>query len=210
MRTSAPAAEAGCPSEGDPMSADDVSRLAAAVLAAPPLLGPVRLVCGDGPAGAGKTTLAAALADRLAVAGAVVGVVHLDDLYEGWAGLDAVWDRVEGQVLAPLAAGRPARYRRFDWGAGRFGERVELPVPQVLVLEGCGSAPRAVDGRAALRIFVDAPADVRLARGVARDGEHLRAEWVRWQVAEQRVFARESTRSRADVVVDGVSQDGAS
>lgn len=189
------------------MPGDDVRRLAEAVLAAPPLLGPVRLVCVDGPAGAGKTTLAAGLVDRLAAVGAVVGVVHMDDLYEGWSGLGGVWDRVEGQVLAPLAAGRPARYRRYDWAAGRFGERVDLPVPQVLVLEGCGSAPRAVDGRAVLRIFVDAPSDVRLARGVARDGEHLRGEWVRWQVAEQKVFARESTRNRADVVVDGVSQD---
>jgi len=180
----------------------DVGRLAAAVLASAPMLGRVRLVCVDGPAGSGKTTLAAALAEHLSTT-AAVGVVHMDDLYEGWSGLAGVWDRVERQVLAPLAGGRPARYRRYDWVAGRFGERVDLPVPDVLVLEGCGSAPRAVDGRAVLRVFVEAPADLRLARGLARDGEHMREAWVAWQAEEEREFVREGTRDRADVVVDG-------
>ena len=47
------------------------------------------------------------------------------------------------------------------------------------------------------------PAGLRLQRGLARDGveidEHLRA----WAVAEQEHFARDDTRARADLVVDG-------
>ena len=166
---------------------------------AEPRLGPVRLVCVDGPAGSGKSTLAAALAARLEGA----AVVHMDDLYEGWSGLGGVWGRVEEQVLAPLAAGRPARYRRYDWVAGRFAEWVDVPVPRVLVLEGCGAAPRAVDGRAVLRVFVEAPADVRLERGLARDGADMRDHWLAWMAEEAAEHAREDTRARADVVVDG-------
>jgi uridine kinase len=178
----------------------DVGALAARVRAAATALGAVRLVCVDGPAGSGKTTLAATLADAL---GADAAVVHLDDLYEGWTGLVGVWERVEAQLLTPLAAGRPGRYQRYDWEAGRFAEWLEVPVTEVLILEGCGSSPRAVDGRAALRLFVEAPAEVRLARGLDRDGVDEREHWLAWMVEEAAEFAREDTRARADVVVDG-------
>ena len=176
-----------------------VGALADRVRAAAPLLGPVRLVCVDGPAGSGKTTLADALAVEL---GPGAAVVHLDDLYEGWGGLEGVAERVETGLLVPLAQGRDGSYRRYDWVAGRLDGTVAVPVPDVLVVEGCGSAPRSVDGRAVLRVWVEAPADERLARGLARDGEHLRPEWLAWTAAETAHFAREDTRRRADVVVD--------
>lgn len=169
---------------------------------APTLLGPTRLVCIDGPAGSGKTTLAERLVGAL---GARAAVVHMDDLYEGWSGLDGVWDRVEEQILRPLEQGRPARWQQYDWVAERLDRWHDLPVPEFLVLEGCGSAPRAIDGRASVIVFVEAPPDVRLGRGVARDGEHLRAEWLAWMHAEVEHFARQRTRARADVVVDGGS-----
>lgn len=169
------------------------------------LLGRVRLVCVDGPAGSGKTTLAAALADGLRAHREVVAVMHMDDLYAGWSGLSGVWPRVEEQVLAPLAAGRPGRWRRYDWAEGRFAQWHDLPVPGVLVLEGCGSAPRAVDGLASLVVWVEVPAELRLARGLARDGAGVREHWLAWTVAEQEHFAVERTRERADVVVDGTA-----
>ncbi|MCV2393374.1 AAA family ATPase [Actinotalea sp. M2MS4P-6] len=172
---------------------------------AEPGLGAVRLVCVDGPAGSGKTTLAERLAERLRADGWVVAVLHLDDLYEGWSGLGGVWDRVESQVLGPLREGAAGRWQRYDWGTGAFAEWHDLPVPEVLVLEGCGAAPAAVDPRAALRLFVEAPPRLRLRRGVARDGEQLRAEWVRWQVHEAAHFATERTRERADLVLDGTA-----
>lgn len=177
-----------------------VAALAVAVRHAPPRLGPVRLVCVDGPAGSGKSTLAGRLAE--AVGGVVV---HLDDLYEGWSGLGGVWPRVEEQLLAPLAAGRPARYQRYDWDRSAFAEWRDVPVPPVLVLEGCGSAPTAVDGRASLVVWVEAPSDVRLQRGLARDGEALRDEWLRWMDLEEQHFTAERTRERADVLVDGTA-----
>lgn len=186
-------------------TAVSVAELAGRVASAAPVLGPVRLVCVDGPAGSGKTTLADRLADGLRDEGLAVSVVHLDDLYEGWSGLGGVWDRVETQVLGPLGRGAPGRWQRYDWIEGRFAEWHDLPVPDVLVLEGCGSAPRAVDGRAVLSLYVEAPPRVRLRRGLDRDGEAMRPEWLRWQVLEAAQFATERTRERADVVVDGTA-----
>lgn len=174
-----------------------VSRLATAVRESEPRLGVVRLVCVDGPAGSGKTTLA----DRL---GAELGaqVLHVDDLLEGWDGLPGLGPRLQTWVLDPLAAGRPGRYRRYDWGAGRFAEWHDVPVADILVVEGCGSAQRAVDSVAALKVWVEASADVRLARGLARDGEAIRPQWLTWMRDEAAHFAAEGTRARADVLVD--------
>jgi uridine kinase len=177
-----------------------IAVLADQVQRAAPRMGSVRLVCIDGPAGSGKTSLAVALADAL---GEAASVVHMDDLYEGWSGLDGVWARVEEQVLRPLDQGRAALYQRYDWVAERFAEWLDIPIPEVLILEGCGSAPRAVEGRAVLIAWVEAPADVRLTRGLARDGQHMRDHWLRWMDAEAAELAREGTRERADVVVDG-------
>jgi hypothetical protein len=38
---------------------------------------------------------------------------------------------------------------------------------------------------------------------VARDGEHMRDQWLAWREQEEAMFARERTRDRADVIVDG-------
>lgn len=174
------------------------------VLAAPPLLGEVRLVTVDGPAGSGKSTFAAALARELRhrLTPDDVVVLHLDDLYEGWSGLDGVWDRLAAWVLEPLTEGRPGRYRRYDWELEGWAEWHDVPVPRVLVVEGCGSAPRSAAPLSVLTVWVEAPADVRLARGLARDGEALRQHWLDWMVSEAAHFALEGTRDRADVRVE--------
>ena len=176
------------------------AELAERVRAAPPRLGATRLVCVDGPAGSGKTTFAGRLAGAL---GPGTAVVHMDDLYAGWT-LDGAAGRLTTGVLEPLAAGRPGAYHRYDWAAGRFEDvPTAVPVPEVLVVEGCGSCPRALDGRTTLRIWVEAPQQLRLTRGLARDGADLAALWHRWQQAETAEFTREDTRARADVRVDG-------
>ena len=51
-------------------------------------------------------------------------------------------------------------------------------------------------------IYVEAPDDLRLARGLARDGEEARAHWLGWMADELRLAERDRTRERADVVVD--------
>ena len=69
-------------------------------------------------------------------------------------------------------------------------------------MEGCGSARRAVDPVAVLRVWVEAPDDLRLERGLARDGADAREHWLAWMADEAAHFARERTRERADVRLD--------
>lgn len=181
----------------DGLIVERVDRLAARVRGSAPRLGAVRLVCIDGPAGSGKTTLANRLGGELGAR-----VLHTDDLLDGWGGLVGMWPRLQHGVLDPLAAGRPGRYQRYDWIAREFAEWHPVPVADVLVIEGCGSARREVDAVAVLRVWVEAPADVRLARWIARGGEADRAHFSGWARDESTHFAADATRARADEIVD--------
>jgi uridine kinase len=180
-----------------------LAELAARALAGP-VAGRCRLVAIDGPAGSGKSTLAARLAAKLGGA----AVVDLDDFFS-WTDLHGWWPRFEAEVLAPLAAGRTARFRRRDWiadphGAG-LGEWRTIPAAPVVVLDGVSSSRRAMAGRLALAVWVEAPPELRLRRGLARDGADLEAPWRAWMAMEDAFFAEDGTRDRADVLVDGGS-----
>jgi uridine kinase len=162
----------------------------------PARLGAGRLVCVDGPAGSGKTTLADEVAE---LAGAPV--VRMDDLYPGWDGLFAVDREVLG-LLEPLADGTTGYYRRFDWLDGEYRETHHVDPAPLLVLEGVGSGNRAWRDLVTTLVWVEAPPEVRLARGLARDGEALRDQWVAWMRDEERLFVEQDTRTSADLVLE--------
>lgn len=184
-------------------AADATARVAELALARPARLGPVRLVCVDGPAGSGKSTFAGVLAAHLEARGVRAAVLHLDDLYAGWSGLDGdLAPRLAAQVLEPLRRGWAGRYQRYDWMRERFADWVDVPVPEVLVVEGCGAGRRDVAVDAAALVWVEAPATLRLDRGLERDGAAMRPQWERWMLDEQVHFARERTPARADVRLD--------
>ena len=165
-------------------------------LSRPATLGAGRLVCVDGPSGSGKTTLA----EQVRVLGGAE-VVHLDDLYPGWDGLLDVGAAVL-DLLRPLAENRTGSYVRWDWTAGRYAETLYVEPAPLLVLEGVASGSRAWEPWITTLVWVEAPAETRLARSVARDGEEARQHLLAWAEDETVLFAREDTRARADLVVD--------
>ncbi|KRE52850.1 AAA family ATPase [Phycicoccus sp. Soil748] len=181
---------------GEHPSPQLVARLTRLALAAPNRAGSTRLVAVDGPSGAGKTTLADALALELGAP-----VVHMDDLYPGWDGLRESRLRVQDWVVAPLRAGRPPRYRRWDWARSEYGAWVEPEPSPVVVLEGCGSGALDTADALSLLVWVEAEEAVRRRRGLRRDPGY-KDFWDRWGRQEREVYAADRTRARADVVVD--------
>ena len=156
-----------------------------------------RWVGVDGKGAAGKTTLAAAVAAALDAA----VVVHVDDFARRSV---ATWerDRFVAQVLEPLRAGRPARYERWDWDVDASLGWAEVPVGVPVVVEGVSSTDVRLGVPWDVTLWVEAAADVRLARALARDGEAMREQWVeRWMPAEDAYEAAQRPQARVDAVV---------
>jgi uridine kinase len=172
-----------------------------------PRLGDVRLVAVDGPSGAGKTWFALRLAKELDAP-----VVHTDDLVDGWDDQFTFWDRLEEQVLGPLRRGETASYPRYQWHRHAFDPvPAHLDPARVVIVEGVSAARRVIRPELSLAVFVVAPAPLRLARALARDGDDslaFRAYLERWRVAEDRHFAEDRTAEQADLVVDGAAETG--
>jgi energy-coupling factor transporter ATP-binding protein EcfA2 len=166
-------------------------------LSRPPTLGPGRLVCLDGPAGSGKTTLAAAI---LRLSHGRTQVVHLDDLYPGWRGLAEVRTHVQ-RLLTALAHGRGGHFRRFDWATDTLAEWHQVRPGGLLVLEGVGSGCLPWARLTTSLAWVEAPRPMRSRRGLDRDGPEVAELWRAWSVEEDALFAGERTRSRADLVI---------
>jgi len=176
-----------------------VEEIAARVAAGVPRLGRTRLVAVDGPGGAGKSTLAARIAEAC---GALV--VHTDD-FASWDDQLEWWPRLEAQVLKPLSNDRCGRYQRYDWDRREFAEWHEVAAGGVVILEGVSSARAEVRSRLSLAIWVETPRDVRLTRGLDRDGPAARKLWDKWMAAEDAHFAANHTRDHADLIVSGVA-----
>ncbi len=122
----------------------------------------------------------------------------MDDLYPGWDGLAQGVALLRAEVVAPLAAGQPARYPRWDWVRAAFVERRDLGTPPLLVVEGVGSGAA---GATSLLVWLDAPEEVRHRRAMERDGAAYAPYWNRWAAQERAHFAADATRARADVVL---------
>lgn len=174
----------------------------AALVRSRPAVGGVRLVTVDGYSGAGKSRWT----NRLARALGRVPTVHLDFFYPGWDGLVGGVELAVEWVAAPLAAGRPARWRRFDWAAGRFAEWHETPWAPVVVLEGCGAGSAVLRPFTATAVWIDTPAAVRERRLHARrDRPTYAPHRTRWAAQEEALFAVERPWEHAAVHVDGTT-----
>ena len=173
--------------------------LAAEVLARSAPSSGVRLIAVDGPGGAGKSTFAG----RLAAALGGAQVIHTDDFVDRWDDATGYWERLRTQVLAPLLTGRPGRYQRYDWDLGGLAEWHDVPLAPAVVVEGVASARRAIAESLALAVWVATDPELRLRRGLERDGPDTLANWQTWIAEENRHFAEDRTEERADLRVDG-------
>ena len=130
----------------------------------------------DGRSGSGKTELAREFADAQ--------VVHLDDVYPGWGGLDAASAAVPG-ILADH------RWQRWDWASGRPGEWHELDPALPIVIEGVGAISRASVGLADRAIWLELDADTRWRRALEREPDFAQ-HWDDWAAQEEAFIAREN------------------
>ena len=175
------------------------------------------VVAIDGRSGAGKSTLAGAVAEIVGAA-----VVPSDDFFAAevpsseWDRLspaervqDAIdWRRLRREAIEPLLAGKPARWRAFDFSARRpdgsyrlAAELRECAAASVILLDGAYSSRPELADLISLSVLVEAPAPVREARLRAREEDAFLREWhERWDAAEAHYFEQVRHRSSFDLI----------
>jgi uridine kinase len=176
----------------------------------------VYLVGIDGPGASGKSLLANSIREQLEKKRIGVETVHIDDFYLPSAsrnqlpaslkpiGGDFGWMRLRDQVLAPLRSGQIAKYVRYDWPSDQFAEQHEIQPRGIIIVEGVYCTRAELRNFYDFRIWVECPPEVRLGRGLARDGESARSTWVNeWMPAESRYANEHRPSAFAHVIVDG-------
>jgi uridine kinase len=165
----------------------------------------------DAPGGAGKSIFTCALAKRLSRC----TIVQMDDFFlPSWEripgnprkkpiGADFDWLRVFSQVLEPLLSERDGNYQRYDWGSDTLAEWHTVPTGGSVLVEGCYAMRNELIPAYDFTIWLECPRNIRLARGIARSGESIRARWENdWMIAEDLYREEQRPYERADLVVD--------
>jgi hypothetical protein len=157
-----------------------------------------RIVGVDGMSGAGKTGFAQRLAAELGAP-----CVCTDDFVPGWDGLEESVRLLVNWVLRPLAEGRPARWKRYDWMAGCPGEWIELPASEFVVVEGCCVGLPGAAAYLSYLVWVDTQLAQRQLRLRRRNNWYFYAPFADgWSRQESALQAGSQTAERADVVID--------
>ena len=150
----------------------------------------------DGQSGAGKTTLAEHMAAALGAT-----IVHLDDVYPGWAGLVDGRDRVIAGVLRPLRSGTAGSVQTWNWESDAPGDTLTvLPAP-IVIVEGCGISTAESRALADTVIWVEAPRELRRERVTERDGSGATEFHDSWERDVETHIAEHNPIKTANVVV---------
>ena len=166
------------------------------------------LVAIDGHSAAGKSTLAAGLQALCPE----VQLVHGDDFYRVMPeterfDLDASegyrryfdWERLEQQVLRPLATLQEARYSVYDWATGALSDTKIVRPLGTVIIEGVFSA------RPELRRYYDAIFLVETNERIRAERQKQRGDetaWLaRWDAAEKFYLETHRPHTYADLVI---------
>ncbi|CAM3827135.1 hypothetical protein [Corynebacterium frankenforstense] len=171
-----------------------------------------RVVLIDGRGGAGKSTLAAAIAGEATRSGRPAAVVATDDL--AWHHSRFGWhDLLVTHVIEPFLAGDAVNYRPPGWVAKGRGGAVRVPAgTRLLIVEGTGALTDATERLADLGVWVTGDVDEQRRRGIARevaagirDQDAATRFWDDWQTEERPFLASRRPWDLADLVVLGTA-----
>ena len=162
-----------------------------------------RIIAIDGPAGAGKSTLAARISSTYPSSS--TAIIHMDDLYAGWddALTTTLTKNLELNIARPASQGKSIEYRKYDWLGKKYGDFIRLSTPELLILEGVGSGQKAIRKYLDQLIWIDIEPEVGISRVLQRDGDYLETEMRVWQMRESEHFREDNTRDCATIRIDG-------
>jgi uridine kinase len=173
-----------------------------------------RLVAIDGLPVSGKSTLAGRLEAQLGAT-----IVYLDDFVRP----EAEWRGKVGpafpfpymryddfcQAVMTLAEGRVARYRGYDWAAGRLaGAWTEIDPDGLVVVEGVSALNPELAPVYDLRLWVESDAATTLEASLARGVGDWEREWRTLFMPSVALYLATEPWLRADHIVAGRGSSG--
>ena len=161
-----------------------------------------RIIAIDGCGGAGKSTLATKLAN-------IFGncpVIHTDDFASWDHPLDR-YPRVVEQVLEPLRDNQVAHFQKFDWQANRLGQWETVKPCSVVIMEGVSASRSEFRPYLSFSIYIETDRDLRLKRGLERDGEEILPLWKEWMAEKDECVLRDKPKKYADLVLSGNTEN---
>lgn len=174
-----------------------------------------KVIAIDGGGGAGKSTFAKYLQER--IPGAVV--IHIDDFYIGpWdkrlehTNYDVSpmfdWDRFKKEIVEPVKQGLLVSYHVYNWDTHTTEEVVAVPEAATIIVEGGYTTQTRFSDFYDFKIWIEADQAYRLTEVLKRDGEHMRYLWEEdWLPVERNYIRVHNPAAKADLVVQGHAQD---
>jgi len=159
------------------------------------------IIAIDGPAGAGKTTLAEHLSAALSLKYKCT-TLHMDDLYNGWK--NAFDHHLSDALISACRAHQRSQkfsLSHYNWSKGEFGPAQEAPQSELLILEGVGSTQSAIRPLLNASIWIDIEAQAGLARVLKRDGEGISPQMQDWLNLQEQHFRENDSQNAADFVL---------
>jgi len=163
------------------------------------------LIAIDGRCGSGKTTLAAALQERLKC-----HVVHMDHFFprmeqrtaerlnEPGGNLDR--ERFLEEVILPIKAREAFSYCPYIPWEKRMGEAIQIEPCNVIIAEGSYSCHPELFDNYDLRIFLTVSESERLRRIEKRNGKEKLVEFQeKWIPMEEKYFSAFNVENRCDL-----------
>jgi uridine kinase len=159
------------------------------------------MIAIDGPSGAGKSYFAKKLSSIL-----VDSFVVEMDYFISWNSLDNGVDRAINQLFEPLIKDRKTRFQARDWVGDFFGDSLsdwkDVPKTDYYIFEGISSSRIEYSKYLDIVIWIEAPEEVCIKRGLERDGANLIEHWKRFKLLEKDFFEKDNSKFRADYIVD--------
>lgn len=171
------------------------------------LSGEVRIIAIDGRCAAGKTTLAAWLAERLDG-----DVIHMDDFFlpielrtverREEPGGNVHYERFRAEVLPGLKERVPFSYQRFDCSRMELGRLIPVKNKGIVIVEGAYSCHPVLGDYMDRKVFMDIDRKLQEERILLRNGkDRLQDFREKWIPMEESYFTAFSIEEHTDYFI---------
>ena len=113
------------------------------------------------------------------------------------------WERLEKQILIPFAEDRSSKYQKYNWLNDKLCNSGNIQKSKNIIVEGIYSNRTELSKYYNIKIWIECPEDIRLSRGIARDGKEMKEYWQNvWVIQEKRYYEEHKPYLRADIILN--------